>query len=87
LLRQGGESLLGRIAVVEIDGFSLDEVGVDGARRLWLRGGLPLSYLAESEEQSVEWRERFISSSGFSSSATWRSSASTSLRRRCVASG
>ena len=60
LLRQGGESLLGRVAVVEIDGFSLDEVGVDGARRLWLRGGLPLSYLAESEEQSVEWRERFI---------------------------
>ncbi len=60
LLRQGGESLLGRIAVVEVDGFSLGEVGQEGDRKLWLRGGLPLSYLAESDDKSAEWRERFI---------------------------
>ncbi len=60
LLRQGGESLLGRIAVVEVDGFSLGEVGQEGDRKLWLRGGLPLSHLAESDDKSAEWRERFI---------------------------
>ncbi len=60
LLRQGGESLLGRIAVVEVDGFSLGEVGQEGDRKLWLRGGLPLAYLAESDDKSAEWRERFI---------------------------
>jgi predicted AAA+ superfamily ATPase len=60
LLRQGSESLLGRIAVVEVDGFALDEVGTGNAARLWRRGGAPPSFLAEREDESVEWRERFI---------------------------
>jgi predicted AAA+ superfamily ATPase len=60
LLRQGSESLLGRIAVVEVDGFALDEVGVEQTAQLWRRGGTPPSFLAGREEQSVEWRERFI---------------------------
>jgi hypothetical protein len=62
LLRQGGESLAGRIAVVEVQGFNLEEAGTAPARTraLWHRGGYPLSYLAADEGQSAEWRERFI---------------------------
>lgn len=60
LLRQGAESLLGRIAVIEINGFALDEVGTSRARTLWQRGGYPLSFLAADEAQSIEWRDRFI---------------------------
>jgi len=60
LLRQGSESLTGRLAVVEVAGFNLEEAGVANANALWQRGGYPLSYLAADEEQSREWRERFV---------------------------
>jgi hypothetical protein len=60
LLRQTGESLLGRVAVIEIGGFALDEVASEAMPTLWRRGGAPLSYLAGDERQSVEWRERFV---------------------------
>jgi len=60
LLRQGGESLLGRVAVVEVGGFTLQEVGVASERTLWLRGGTPPSFLAAGDEPSAEWRSRFI---------------------------
>jgi len=60
LLRQGGESLLGRIAIVEVAGFDLRETGIDERANLWWRGGFPLSFLADTEQQSTEWRERFI---------------------------
>src|SRR5437899_2006805 len=48
LLQQSSESLAGRIAYHELDGFALDEVGVAHSSRLWLRGGFPRSYLARS---------------------------------------
>jgi hypothetical protein len=38
----------------------LDEVGVKNAERLWLRGGLPRSYLARTQAESHEWRMGFI---------------------------
>lgn len=60
LLRQAGESLAGRVAVVEVGGFDLEEVGVERTRALWFRGGAPLSFLASDDEQSLEWRARFI---------------------------
>jgi len=60
LLRQGSETLAGRIAFHQLDGFALDEVGADGSDRLWLRGGFPRSYLAESDEDSAAWRRDFI---------------------------
>lgn len=60
LLRQSSESLAGRIETVCITGFTLDETGEDGLRNLWLRGGLPPSYLAESGENSLQWRRSFI---------------------------
>jgi predicted AAA+ superfamily ATPase len=60
LLRQGSESLAGRIIYHELGGFSLDEVGIKNHQRLWLRGGFPRSYLASSDTLSEEWRRGFI---------------------------
>jgi len=58
LLRQTSETLAGRIAFHELDGFGLREV--DDLQRLWLRGGFPLSYLARSAPASRRWRDGFI---------------------------
>jgi uncharacterized protein len=60
LLRQGSESLAGRIVYHELGGFSLDEVGMKNYQRLWVRGGFPRSYLASSDTVSEEWRRGFI---------------------------
>jgi predicted AAA+ superfamily ATPase len=61
MLRQGNESLAGRIAYYPLDGFSLQEVGVANHEKLWLRGGFPDSYLASSNAKSVAWRQQFVS--------------------------
>lgn len=55
LLRQASESLLGRVEVVEITGFDMQEVGADNAARLWLRGGFPPAYTAASDEDASAW--------------------------------
>jgi predicted AAA+ superfamily ATPase len=60
LLQQTSESLAGRIAYVEIQGFSLQEIGATHANKLWFRGAFPRSYLAPSEAASIRWREEFI---------------------------
>jgi len=60
LLRQSSESLAGRIERVLMSGFSLDEVGPLLQPRHWLRGGYPLSFLAEDDAASVRWRQDFI---------------------------
>lgn len=56
LLRQTSESLLGRVEVVEVGGFDLEEVGADELAALWLRGGFPRSFLAGSDADSLAWR-------------------------------
>ena len=56
LLRQTSETLAGRVAFHELDGFGLREV--EDLERLWLRGGFPLSYLARSGAASRRWRGR-----------------------------
>lgn len=60
LLRQSSETLAGRIAYHELDGFRLDEVGRGRAERLWVRGGFPRSFLAATGEASFDWRRSFI---------------------------
>ncbi len=60
LLQQSSETLAGRIALVEMGGFTLDEIKQQDAGRLWLRGGFPRSFLAQSEQASATWREDFI---------------------------
>ncbi|MDA0348867.1 MAG: ATP-binding protein [Verrucomicrobia bacterium] len=56
LLKQSSESLAGRIFYNELGGFSLDEIGSSNGEKLWLRGGMPESFLASSERQSFEYR-------------------------------
>ena len=60
LLRQGSETLAGRIAIVEMAGFDLAEAGSAALPRLWWRGGFPRSFLARSNAASVAWRQDFI---------------------------
>lgn len=60
LLRQTSESLAGRVERITIGGFTLDEVGSGALDPLWLRGGLPRSFLASTDDDSAAWREQFI---------------------------
>lgn len=60
LLRQTSETLAGRIAYHELGGFSLEEVGLQYWSKLWHRGGFPLSFLARSESDSLDWRKAMI---------------------------
>lgn len=61
LIKQSSESLAGRIAYFELSGFRPVDIGMDHFKKLWLRGGYPLSFLAASEEKSNRWRENYIS--------------------------
>lgn len=58
LLRQSSESLAGRIGYIELSPFHLKE-GAE-VRPLLIRGGFPLSYDAETDEESMLWRESYI---------------------------
>ena len=60
LLKQSGESLAGRLEIIEVGGFSINESGLDAADRLWLRGGFPRSFLAKSLADSQVWRKQFL---------------------------
>ncbi|MBI5282443.1 MAG: ATP-binding protein [Candidatus Solibacter usitatus] len=60
LLRQGSETLAGRIAFVEMGGFDIEEADKRGLKKLWWRGGFPRSYTAESDQESLDWRANFI---------------------------
>jgi uncharacterized protein len=68
LLRQAGESLLGRVETVEVGGFTVPELVAQTGHyqdeellRLWLRGGFPRAYLAANDEDSMAWRYHAIS--------------------------
>ena len=63
LLRQTSESLAGRTERVLLGGFTTREtsgLGPGARTTLWRRGGLPRSFLAETEEDSVSWRREYI---------------------------
>jgi hypothetical protein len=60
LLSQSSESLAGRQEIICIGGLTLDDVGTKRYELHWLRGGLPLSFLAKSETDSLAWRKNFI---------------------------
>lgn len=59
LVRQASESLAGRVEIVEMRGFSLEEIGPEGANELWMRGGFPRSFLAATDDDSFRWRKDF----------------------------
>ena len=60
LVKGVSESLAGRIGFVDLAGFQLWEVGEQHRDQLWIRGGLPRAFLADSESDSIQWRESFI---------------------------
>ncbi len=60
VLRSSSESLAGRVETIPVNGFSLAEVGAASQPKHWLRGGFPLSFLANSEVDSLAWRKNFI---------------------------
>jgi len=60
LVRGVSESLAGRIGFVDLNGFTLDEVGAAQWNTLWLRGGFPRAYLARNAAASMTWREDFM---------------------------
>ncbi len=60
LLRQSSETLAGWITILEMGGFTVEELERQDLNRLWLRGGLPRSFLARTDAASTIWREDFI---------------------------
>lgn len=60
LLRQSSESLAGRVAYTELAPLLVNEIGTGEVDRLWLRGGFPDGFLADTDEESLEWRRSFI---------------------------
>ena len=60
LLHQSAESLAGRVRYIEMPPLLLDEVGKDRLNDLWLRGGFPDSFQADSDRDSLAWREDFL---------------------------
>lgn len=62
LLQQTGESLAGRVSFLELGPFDALEVGGNDLPSLWVRGGFPRSFLAETDALSMKWRRDFIKS-------------------------
>ena len=60
LLNQSGESLAGRVCYIELSPIDVLEVESTEIDNLWLKGGFPSSFVSESDEQSMTWRENFI---------------------------
>lgn len=58
LIRQSSETLAGRITYTEVYPFRLNEI--HELNQLWFRGGLPLSYLSESDQGAQEWLKAYI---------------------------
>ena len=60
LMQQTGESLAGRIAYMELGPFDPLEIDSKGIDKLWVRGGFPRSFLAQTDDLSLQWRRNFI---------------------------
>ena len=65
LMQQSSESLAGRVAYVELPPLLAPEIFTDQAsiadlNALWVRGGFPLSWLAPTDADSMNWREVFM---------------------------
>jgi predicted AAA+ superfamily ATPase len=63
LIQKTSESLAGRVGLIELTPFTIEEVEPNihfELNTFWLRGGYPDSYLASSDSRSVLWRENFL---------------------------
>lgn len=59
LIKQGSESLAGRVSFVDVTGFSLGELHAHDLSRLWWRGGFPRAYLAPDDVATRQWHDDF----------------------------
>ncbi len=60
IIKKVSQTLAGRVEFIDLPGLRFPEVAEDASRRLWVRGGFPRSFLAESTEDSMAWRDGFI---------------------------
>lgn len=58
LIQHSSETLAGRISYFELTPFTFLET--NDVKKLWLRGGFPLSYLAKTDLLSMAWRQEYI---------------------------
>lgn len=70
LIQQSSETLAGRIGYIELTPLSLFELPSQTSEikinpqlnTLWWRGGFPDSFLADTDQKSILWRENYITS-------------------------
>lgn len=63
LVNKSSESLAGRIGYIELSPFTFLEIynnQEDALIRHWIRGGFPLSFLAENDRFSEIWRKQYM---------------------------
>jgi hypothetical protein len=60
LVRGVSESLAGRAQFLHVPGLALGETGVQQQDRLWMRGGFPSAFLADSDAGAWRWCEGFV---------------------------
>jgi uncharacterized protein len=63
LIQQTSESLAGRIGMLHLSPFLVNELNYSESfslQKFWIRGGFPNSYLAENDENSMIWLENYI---------------------------
>ena len=58
LIKQSSESMAGRIGYLELTPFTIQET--QESHKLRIRGGFPLSYLAQTEADSINWRKNYV---------------------------
>ena len=59
LIKDGSESLAGRVSFIDVTGFALSELDMDTQPRLWWRGGFPRAYLAGDDTAARQWINDF----------------------------
>ncbi len=62
LLKQSSESLTGRITYIDLPPFGVMDVNPLPIEKIWARGGYPRSFLADTDSDSVAWREDYLRS-------------------------
>lgn len=59
LVKDISETLAGRIQLLDVAGFALTEVGTSNQDTLWMRGGFPRAFLAQSAAAWTRWMQSF----------------------------
>ncbi|MDE0109191.1 MAG: ATP-binding protein [Bryobacterales bacterium] len=59
LVKDISETLAGRVQLLDVAGFSLTEVGASNQDTLWMHGGFPRAFLAQSATAWARWMQSF----------------------------